>query len=133
MSDLIKKDQNGLVDIIMNNEKGLDLPKPFEQEIYLFDSYVAGTTHIEKIEEIYETLEKGEKLIFYREPDNEHDPQAISIETSRKEKIGYVPRQDNVIFSRLMDAGKNLFGKVEEKEMRGKWARIKINIYLNES
>lgn len=36
MSDLIKKDQNGLVDIIMNNEKGLDLPKPFEQEIYLF-------------------------------------------------------------------------------------------------
>ena len=133
MSDLIKKDQNGLVDIIMNNEKGLDLPKPFEQEIYLFDSYVAGTTHIEEIEEIYETLEKGEKLIFYREPDNEHDPQAISIETSRKEKIGYVPRQDNVIFSRLMDAGKNLFAKVEEKEMRGKWARIKIKIYLNES
>ena len=65
--------------------------------------------------------------------DNEHDPQAIAIETSRKEKIGYVPRQDNVIFSRLMDAGKNLFAKVEDKEMRGKWARIKIKIYLNES
>ena len=133
MSNLIKKDQNGLVDIIINNEKDLDLPKPFEQEIYLFDSYVAGTTHVEKIEEIYKTLEKGEKLIFYREPDNEHDPQAISIETSRKEKIGYVPRQDNVIFSRLMDAGKNLFAKVDDKEMRGKWARIKIKIYLNES
>ena len=133
MSDLIKKDQNSLVDIITNNKKGVDLPKPFEQDIHLFDSYVAGTTHIEKIEEIYENLEKGEKLIFYREPDNEHDPQAISIETSRKEKIGYVPRQDNVIFSRLMDAGKNLFAKVEDKEMRGKWARIKIKIYLNES
>lgn len=94
---------------------------------------MTGTTHIEEIEEIYETLEKGEKLIFYRESDNEHNPQAIAIETSRKQKIGYVPRQDNVIFSRLMDAVKNLFAKVEEKEMRGKWARIKIKIYLKES
>ena len=133
MSDLIKKDQNGLVDIIINNEKRFDLPKPFEHNIFLFVSYVAGTTHIENIAEIYENLEEGEKLNLYREPDNEHDPQAISIETSRKEKIGYVPRQDNVIFSRLMDAGKNLFAKVEDKEMRGKWARIKINIYLRES
>ena len=133
MGDLIKKDQNGLVDIITNNEKRFDLPKPFEHDIFLFVSYVAGTTHIENIAEIYENLEEGEKLNLYREPDNEHDPQAISIETSRKEKIGYVPRQDNVIFSRLMDAGKNLFAKVEDKEMRGKWARIKINIYLRES
>ena len=132
MSDLIKKDQNGPIDIIINNEKGVDLPKPFEHDIYLFDSYVAGTTHVENIGEIYETLELGGKLVFYREPDNEDDPQAISIETSRKEKIGYLPRQDNVIFSRLMDAGKNLFAKVEEKEMRGKWARIKIKIYLND-
>ena len=133
MSDLIKKDQNGLVDIITNNDKGFDLPKPFEHDIYLFASYVAGTTHIENIGEIYETLKKGEKLNLYREPDNEHDPQAISIETSRKEKIGYIARQENVIFSRLMDAGKNLFAKVEDKEMRGKWARIKIKIYLHES
>lgn len=133
MTDLMNKDKNGFVDIIMNNEKGLDLPKPYEQYIYLFDSYVAGTTHVENIEKVYETLEKGDKLAFYREPDNEHDPQAILIETSKKEKIGYVPRQDNVIFSRLMDAGKNLFAKVEDKEMRGNWARIKIKIYLHES
>lgn len=133
MSDLIKKDKNGLVNIIMNNEKRFDLPQPFEQDIYLFDSYIAGTTNIKNIGEIYEALEIGEKLIFYREPDNKHDPQAIAIETSRKEKIGYVPRQDNIIFSRLMDAGKNLFAKVEDKEMRGKWARIKIRIYLHES
>lgn len=133
MNDLIKKYQNSIVDIIINNENGMDFPKPFEQNIYLFDSYVAGTTHIKNIGEIYETLEIGEKLIFYREPDNELDPQAIAIETSRKEKIGYVPRQDNIIFSRLMDAGKNLFARVEDKEMRGKWARIKIKIYLHES
>ena len=50
-----------------------------------------------------------------------------------KEKIGYVPRQDNVVFSRLMDAGKVLFAKIKEKEMRGKWAKIEIKIYLHES
>ncbi|WP_311376792.1 HIRAN domain-containing protein [Anaerococcus lactolyticus] len=74
-----------------------------------------------------------DKLVFYREIENEHDPQAIRIETLGKEKIGYVPRQDNVVFSSLMDAGKVLFAKVMEKDMRGKWARIKIKIYLHES
>ena len=73
------------------------------------------------------------RAVFYREPENEHDPQAIRIETLEKEKIGYVPRQDNVVFSRLMDAGKVLFAKVVEKEMRGKWLKIKIKIYLHES
>ena len=43
-----------------------------------------------------------------------------------------MPCQDNIIFSGLMDAGKNIFAKVETKEMKGKWARIYIKIYLHE-
>lgn len=132
MSDLIKKDQNSLINYIINNKNELDLLNPFEHDIYLFDSFVAGTTHIKNIEEIYQTIEKDDKLVFYREPENEYDPQAIRIETLKKEKVGYVPRQDNIIFSRLMDAGKNIFAKVETKEMKGKWARIYIKIYLHE-
>ena len=132
MSGLIKKDQNSLINYIINNKNELDLPKPFEHDIYLFDSFVAGTTHIKNIEEIYQTIEKDDKLVFYREPENEYDPQAIRIETLKKEKVGYVPRQDNIIFSRLIDAGKNIFAKVETKEMKGKWARIYIKIYLHE-
>ena len=133
MTDLRKTDQNSLFNYIINNETGIDIPRPFEQDIYLFDTYVAGTTHIEGIEEIYSSLKEDDKLVFYREVENEHDPQAIRIETLAKEKIGYVPRQDNVVFSRLMDAGKVLFARIKEKEMRGKWARIKIKIYLHES
>ena len=109
------------------------MPKPFERDIYLFDSHVAGTSHIDNIESIGEQLKDGDRLVFYREPDNETDPQAIRIETLAKEKIGYVPRQDNIIFSRLMDAGKVLFAKVVEKELLGKWLKIKIKIYLHES
>ena len=133
MSDLVKIDNGDLIEYLMKTGSGLDLPKPFERDIYLFDTYVAGTTHIEGIENIGESLKDDDRLVFYREPENEHDPQAIRIETLGKEKIGYVPRQDNVIFSRLMDTGKVLFAKVVEKEMRGKWLKIKIKIYLHES
>ena len=133
MSDLVKIDNGDLIEYLMKTGTGLDLPKPFERDIYLFDTYVAGTTHIEGIENIGESLKDDDRLVFYREPENEHDPQAIRIETLGKEKIGYVPHKDNVIFSRLMDAGKVLFAKVVEKEMRGKWLKIKIKIYLHES
>ncbi len=54
------------------------------------------------------------------------------IKTTDGVKIGYVPRQDNVIFARLMDAGKLLFGKITEKEKKGKWVRISIAVFLHE-
>lgn len=133
MNNLEKKDQRGIIEYLLNKEVGIDLPKPFERDIYLFDTYVAGTTHVEEIENISSYIKDGDKLVFYREPENEHDPQAIRVETLKKDKIGYVPRQDNIIFSRLMDAGKILFAKVIDKEIRGKWLKIKIKIYLHES
>lgn len=133
MTDLVDKGKNNLIDFLVDNGRGIDIPRPFEQDIYLFDTYVAGTTHVEGIDKIYSSLKEDDKLFFYREVENEHDSQAIRIETLSKEKIGYVPRQDNVVFSRLMDAGKVLFAKINEKEMRGKWAKIEIKIYLHES
>lgn len=133
MNNLEKKDQRGIIEYLLNKEAVIDLPKPFERDIYLFDTYVVGTTHIEGIENILSYIKDGDKLVFYREPENEHDPQAIRVETLKKDKIGYVPRQDNIIFSRLMDAGKILFAKVIDKEIRGKWLKIKIKIYLHES
>lgn len=133
MNNLEKKDQRGIIEYLLNKEVGIDLPKPFERDIYLFDTYVAGTTHIKGIENISSYIKDGDKLVFYREPENEHDPQAIRVETLKKDKIGYVPRQDNIIFSRLMDAGKILSAKVIDKEIRGKWLKIKIKIYLHES
>ena len=133
MNHLAKSDQGALIQYLLHNETAVTLPTPFERDIYLFDTYVAGTTHIEGIEALASSLREGDRLVFYREPDNPHDPQAIRIETLEKKKIGYVPRRDNVVFSRLMDAGKLLFAKVEEKEMRGNWLKIDIKIFLHES
>ena len=133
MSDLINRNQGDLFRYLLNSETGFEIPKPFERDIYLFDTYVAGTAHIEGIDAIAGQLQVGDRLVFYREPENEYDSQAIRIETLKQEKIGYVPRQDNVIFSRLMDSGKVLFAKVIEKEERGNWVKISIQIYLHES
>lgn len=131
MSNLIKKDDDNLLKIIHNGGL-LDLPKPFEVEIFLFKTHIAGTSHIDNISKIEKTLNINDKLNFYREPDNKYDPQAIRIETVKGEKIGYVPKVDNIIFSRLMDAGKLLFGKIIKKEDINNWIYIEINIYLKE-
>lgn len=133
MNFLEKNDQGELIQYLLHNETGMTLPTPFERDIYLFDTYVAGTTHIEGIEDLAASLRDGDRLVFYREPDNPHDPQAIRIETLEEEKIGYVPRRDNVVFSRLMDAGKLLFATIAAKEMRGNWLKVDIKIYLHES
>ena len=133
MNSLAKIDHHELIQYLLKGENGITLSTPFERDIYLFDTYVAGTTHLEGIEAVAESLGEGDRLVFYREPDNPHDPQAIRIETLKKEKIGYVPRKDNVVLSRLMDAGKVLFAKIIAKEMQGNSLKIQIKIYLHES
>lgn len=77
-------------------------------------------------------MKVDDKIEFFREPDNRYDSQAIVIRTTSGTKIGYVPKKDNVVFARLMDAGKLLFGRISEKEKRGNWVQIKIKIYLHE-
>jgi hypothetical protein len=77
-------------------------------------------------------LKTGDKLNFFREPDNPYDKKAIVIKNIDGVKIGYVPKTDNVIFSRLMDAGKLLFGRITSKGFQGNWLKIDIKVYLNE-
>ena len=132
MSDLIKKEGGGLIGLLHGKGGNLAVPKPFEREIFLFDTYVAGTGYVEGIEDLEPHLHLNDTLDFFREPDNPYDSRAIVIKTTGGVKIGYVPKADNEIFSRLMDAGKLLFAKIESKEMQGKWLEIEIKVYLHE-
>lgn len=132
MGDLIKAGGSGLIGLLHGKNGEISISKPFEKDIFLFDTYVAGTTHIEGIQELEPHLQIEDKLEFFREPDNAYDKQAIIIKTVDGVKIGYVPMQDNVIFSRLMDAGKLLFGKITSKEKKGSWVKIYIKVFLCE-
>ncbi len=132
MNDLINTESGGLLGLLHGKGGDLVIPKPFERDIFLFDTYIAGTTHIEGIEELALYLNIDDKLDFFREPDNPYDEQAIMIKTTNGVKLGYVPKQDNVIFARLMDAGKLLFGRISHKETKGQWVKIKIKVFLHE-
>ncbi len=125
-NELIVHKEN-LVSVIEN--KGLDsVIKPLSQEIHLFDSYVAGTTHL-KDKSVLENIKVGDSLSLQRE-DNKFDSNAIIVLNSEKKKLGYVPEKDNIVFARLMDAGKLLMAKISKITQKGSFTQISIGIYL---
>lgn len=81
MDDLVKSGGSGLVGLLHGKGGEISIPKPFEKDIFLFDTYVAGTTHIECIEELEPHLNVDDRLAFFREPDNRYVQQAIVIKT----------------------------------------------------
>lgn len=132
MGEIVTTHVGDLVGLLHKNGGGLAIPQPFERDIFLFDTHVAGTSHVEGIEELEPYMKVDDKLDFFREPENAYDRKAIVIKNADGVKIGYVPKADNAIFARLMDAGKLLFGKIVSKEMQGNWLKICIKVYLHE-
>lgn len=110
-------------------EKGLgEVIKPLSREIHLFDTYIAGTTHL-KDPSVLDEIKVGDRLMLQRE-DNRFDDNAILVLNEAKKKLGYVPEKDNIVFARLMDAGKLLCGKIKRIEPKGSFRMIGISIYL---
>ena len=127
MAEELSIKQDGIVSLTENHDLG-SLIKPLTKEIYLFDSFVAGTTHLSD-KSVLDEIGIGDKLTLKRE-DNKFDSNAIRILTESKKKLGYVPEKDNVIFARLMDAGKLLIARIAKIEKRGSFTQISIGIYL---
>ena len=105
-----------------------DIIKPLVNEIHLFDTFVAGTSHLED-QTVLDDINAGDKVSLRRE-NNKFDDNAIIVLDPGKRKLGYIPEKDNLIFSRLMDAGKLLIGKVNNIERHGSFTKIAIGIYL---
>lgn len=107
-------------------------PAPYSEDILLLSTFAAGTTHVAGIEELEPFLQPGERVKLVRVPDNPSDPNAIKLYTRDGVKLGYVPRQENQILARLMDAGKLLYAVIREKSWRGAWLQLGIDIYMTE-
>jgi hypothetical protein len=50
---------------LLHGEGNLPIPKPFERDIFLFDTHVAGTSHVEDIKELEPHLNAGAKLDLF--------------------------------------------------------------------
>jgi len=111
-------EQGGITDVI----------RPLVREIHLFDTYVAGTSYVDRA--VLEGLAAGDKLILRLEKDNKFDDKAILLLTEAQAKVGYVPEKDNAVFYRLMDAGKLLTAQITKIDWKGDFCRVAIAINL---
>ena len=125
-NELTVKDE-GLLQVIESRELG-DMIKPLINEIHLFDTFIAGTAFVPD-PTVFEQLNEGDRLKLRRE-ENKFDEKAILILNEDGAKLGYVPEKDNLVFSRLMDAGKMLAAKVTNISKRNSFYQISIGIYL---
>ena len=110
---------------------GVDALAPFSREIYLLDIVVAGTTFCAEMDEIEPQLLPETVLKMIRQPQNKHDELAIGVYYNAI-RIGWVPMETNEIISRLMDAGKAFFCRIESTVRKGNWVKIKAKIIMVE-
>jgi hypothetical protein len=132
MADIIKIDETNIAAFLSGKGSFLDISKPFSKQIFLVDCHIAGTSYINNIDELEPDLPLGKKLYFYREPENPHDKLAIDIKDENSNKLGYVPRDKNEILSRLMDAGKLIYGIIYGKQYINEWLEITIQIFMDD-
>ena len=131
MSQAIVKIDPKYLEIVRTSLTNNGLPKPFVQEVELLDCNVAGTTFLD-LDDIEPKLKKHQLLMLQREIKNEYDNNAILILTEGGQKLGYVPQDKNEVLSKLMDAGKLLFGRLDEKSWVDDWLKLDIQVYLRD-
>jgi hypothetical protein len=100
------------------------------QKMYLLQCFVRGF-RFHKGPELLEQITVGQMLELQREPENEHDDCAIALYMG-KQKLGYIPREENEILSRLMDAQVvELLAEVTHVEPKAQsWENVHIAVYL---
>ena len=157
---ILQENEKALVSAI--HLGGAELPMPFDWDIFLLGIEIAGTNHVPDMERLFASLSEGDRVKLVREPENPYDEYAVRIDTMndeplgylfpeamaepedeqagsddkellpKGEKLGYIPRFQNKVFARLMDAGKFLYGVVRHKEMEGDYHKIVVKIYMKD-
>ena len=133
-TSLVNTKKKSITTLADTNKMGFsDLSKPFSSEILLFRRVrVAGTKNIFNIEETVEDLEVNQKLELLRDSKNLGDKWSVKVLDSKGRNVGYLSSDCSEVVSRLMDAGKKMFAKVENIEKRPRWNLIELEVYLDD-
>lgn len=81
-----------------------------QQQLEVLDTYVAGFHYYQSLD-IVKRMIPGGPLMLQREPDNSHDENAIVVYW-KTQKLGYIPRVNNLALSRLMDEGREIVAEI---------------------
>jgi hypothetical protein len=132
MSTDIVKIPADIIKVMKGAFGGDGLPMPFVKEIFLISCHIAGTSYSKDIDKIEKELHLNDILLLRRDPKNPHDELAILVLDEKGRKLGYVPQAQNEVIARLMDAGKLIFGKIEEKQYKNSWLKINIRLFMRD-
>ena len=101
---------------------------PSGKEVDLINLPVAGTGYYQARQAAAQ-LRLGQPLTLLREANNPYDANAIEVYAGGV-KLGYVPRVQNTIIARLMDAGRSVEGRLTfiRVEEESRWVEIGMAI-----
>jgi len=75
---------------------------------------IKGTTFIKDCQDKLKNLQKGQRLLLIREPENEADKNAIAVYTEDFDKLGFIGKDLAESFAGPMDLGATYFAEVLE-------------------
>lgn len=133
MSTLPDRKDDLAASLMLRTLKGEELPSPFAREIFLLETHIAGTAYYDAAK-ILPDLATDQTLVLKRRPDNRFDALAVEIHTETGAMLGHVPRDDNTVLARLMDAGKTLPARLvlTGEPPRGPHVELRVRIWLKE-
>jgi len=107
-------------------------PKEFRmKEIQLLDFTVAGTTFCKEFDKTDGKFIHNGMTINVKREDNKHDPNAVALYVDEV-RIGYIPKKQNEVIARLLDAGKVIVSKIIDAEYKDGWEKIEARIWMVE-
>lgn len=100
------------------------------KRIYLLQSFIRGFRFYDGLK-ILNQLKEGQILELQREPDNQYDKCAIAL-YYQQHKLGYVPKEDNKMLSKLIDAEViEIISEITNLNKEAKaWENVHIAIYV---
>lgn len=100
------------------------------ESIEILRCEIAGTGH-HCDDDTGHRLARTPVLALVREPENEHDPDAIAVHLDGR-KVGYIPRRHNAVLAKMIDAGKRLRARVEQvmDPEAGPWLDVQVVVEM---
>ena len=81
-------------------------------------------------EAVWSALAVGAPVKLVREPNNDHDPNAVAVYFN-DDKLGYVPRGENGALARMLDRGERLTASISHLGSgEDPWQRVRFNIFF---
>ena len=104
---LVETKQIALADAL---GKGLEIAKPFGQDILLTECPVVGNTFGLVVDP--DSVTEGTRLKLLRDKRNKFDKNSIVLKDGEDNSLGFIPMAKNEILARLLEAGKEVYAVI---------------------